>query len=368
MSSDPFASYRHEARFDAWNLARGAQSWNVGALAFNIVVLAFFAIVATMLWDRAVRDRFRVRLRTILGTMTVSAVLFGWWAREREDDEVEREIIKLLIADGHYLEVEYVGPLLARRALGVDNAPGHRAVAVYIDPRAALEDSENFVARLRKLKSLRRVNFNSFAKSVPETIPLLVRIESIRDVNFGGVYYLDVSSVRTTLLALPLESLSLAGMYYIDRYLEALVSSHSLRRLDLTATDITDKGLAVLSRGHGLRELDLSHTHVTEVGMESLARMPSLRKLNLAWTKVTDEGARALGHSRALFEVNLCYTSVSDAGLISLTRCSSLKRLIVNQGELTSENVAWIRAARPDLEVVEIDSTPKRTPTIFSQS
>ena len=68
----------------------------------------------------------------------------------------------------------------------------------------------------------------------------------------------------------------------------------SVRRIDLSRTDLDDAGLAQLSHLRSLEELVLDGTQVTDEGVKSLGRLKSLRKLSVLRTAVTATGLEEL--------------------------------------------------------------------------
>ena len=61
----------------------------------------------------------------------------------------------------------------------------------------------------------------------------------------------------------------------------------SLRRLDLSDTEIGDKTLAIVGRMPGLRHLYLMQTKVTDSGLENLRGLEDLSVLDLRGTRVS---------------------------------------------------------------------------------
>lgn len=125
----------------------------------------------------------------------------------------------------------------------------------------------------------------------------------------------------------------------------SVVDPHNLLRVDTVADieqlqgdtvgifirGLTDEKLdAVASRVPKLRHLVADgNNQVTDEGLVHLARLSNLEALDLEWSAVTDTGLRRIAAAARLRWIDLGFcTGVTSAGL------------------------AWLRQARPDLEVI----------------
>jgi uncharacterized membrane protein/YHS domain-containing protein len=97
--------------------------------------------------------------------------------------------------------------------------------------------------------------------------------------------------------------------------------------------------------------LDASRTALSTGSLVHLTRFANLTKLRLNGTTVGDGDLQPLVMLRKLEYLNLTSTPVSDAAVDRLAGLKSLKRLYVWDSAITTQGVARLRAARPDLEV-----------------
>lgn len=160
-----------------------------------------------------------------------------------------------------------------------------------------------------------------------------------------------------------------------DHGMERLADSVWMHRLDLSATQVTGKGLATLHRMKSLRDLSLYSTAVGDRDLAVLESLPRLRNLNLGLTKVTDAGLEHVAGLRQLEVLHLGGTEVTDAGvarlagmpmlrdlvlwetkisragLNRLANCASLRYLDADQTQVTEQDLAAFRGARPEVKL-----------------
>jgi hypothetical protein len=88
--------------------------------------------------------------------------------------------------------------------------------------------------------------------------------------------------------------LQMANPDVTDQTLELLKGMNNLKELDLNDTHVTDAGLKLLKDLPALDTLRLKNTAITDQGFrESLAMKESLRRLDLTGTQVSQETAQA---------------------------------------------------------------------------
>ena len=87
--------------------------------------------------------------------------------------------------------------------------------------------------------------------------------------------------------------LQMANLEVTDATLEHLRGLVKLRRLDVGNSQVTDAGLATIAALPALEELNLGHTKITDAGFQQhLAPKSSLRKLDLTATEVKGKTKR----------------------------------------------------------------------------
>jgi hypothetical protein len=97
--------------------------------------------------------------------------------------------------------------------------------------------------------------------------------------------------------------------------------------------------------------LDLSRLRITD---EVIAAIPDdVEQLDLANARLTDAGAASLVRLKRLRQLNLAKTTISDEGLVSLAELPCLESVCVEGTQIPIEGVNRLRAARPEISVVQ---------------
>ena len=131
-------------------------------------------------------------------------------------------------------------------------------------------------------------------------------------------------------------------------------SSH----LEFTAVSLRDKltdeiFLKIAPVSGALSSLKLGATSVTDDALKAeLPRMTSLKKLDLSQTQIGDKTLDTIGEMEGLEWLNLWGTQVTDTGLIKLKGLSKLKKLYLWQSKVTKQGAAALKKELPDLEVI----------------
>jgi len=127
------------------------------------------------------------------------------------------------------------------------------------------------------------------------------------------------------LKALNLESVTLPEQIS-NSTIKVISNVSSLKRLDLSRTNITSDGLEPLAHLEGLQELYLNDTPINDASIVHLARLPSLKILYLTGTKVSDAAVPYFENMRSLEHLELRDTGVTEIGVAriraSLTSCA----------------------------------------------
>jgi hypothetical protein len=108
--------------------------------------------------------------------------------------------------------------------------------------------------------------------------------------------------------------------------------------------------------------LNLRGTEITDAGLAHIKDLKGLVKLHLEKTKITDAGLEQLKGLENLEYLNLYGTGVTDAGLKQLEGLKKLRRLYLWQTQATDAGVAALKAAIPEIKVVQALELPKPEP------
>jgi hypothetical protein len=135
-----------------------------------------------------------------------------------------------------------------------------------------------------------------------------------------------------------------------DEDMAVLGRAHTLRDVVLTDPEISDAGLAHLAGLRKLQALVLHGDKIGDAGLSHLSELTELRELLLLRTKVSDAGLVHLKKLKNLQEL-IIDTPVTDAGLVHLKSLKGLRYLGLWGTGFTSEGVADLKSAIPNLKV-----------------
>ncbi len=125
-----------------------------------------------------------------------------------------------------------------------------------------------------------------------------------------------------------------------------------LERLCLdTADGLTDADFAHLGRMTGLERLFLADTQIGDAGVAHLAGLTKLRYLSLANTKITDAGLIQLNNLQHLKMLELSDTGITDAGLKHLRHLKGAATIYLYETKVTEEGAKELQTALPNCKV-----------------
>jgi hypothetical protein len=254
---------------------------------------------------------------------------------------------------------------------------GERSLPKEIVPEAwSVPDVEALPDTIRAI----RLNWNGelLSEEQAKTLARFRSLETLQSVEADAD-----DATCSALLALPgLKSLSIRATKLTDRGLESLRPSSTLRHLEISGAallsdeglrplgalkslvslelrycpKITDQGVHALSELKELEELVLWETgRITEDGLSALARLPRLKKFGLAMQKAMPvSGWRGLAKAPALRDLTIYWCSLGDDGLAALGKLKDLEILsyyrggddepgITDQGVLPLEGLTNLR-------------------------
>jgi Leucine-rich repeat (LRR) protein len=137
-----------------------------------------------------------------------------------------------------------------------------------------------------------------------------------------------------------LESLCLHGMHNVtDDGLAHLTKMRSLKKLEISSSQVTDRGLSYLKQIKTLERIDLPQRNqrITDIGLAHLAELPNLRHLEVSRSHYvdpkrnkeyyTDKGLEALTRCRNLEELSIGSIGVTNAGMEHIAKLTNLTKL-----------------------------------------
>ncbi len=189
-----------------------------------------------------------------------------------------------------------------------------------------------------------------------------------------GLKRLDVRGTRVADGALAvagqlpaLESLDVANTAITDSGLDNLVSLTRLKHLAIGRSRLGDSAAASIRFLNTLESLDLSGPraanrnqnaaagNMADVLVRAIAELAGLRVLKLGHSNIDGTGLATLAPALGKLEqlgLEGC-SKVDDEALRTIAKWSSVRRLDVQDTKTSREGLAWFRAARPEVRLLE---------------
>ena len=153
-----------------------------------------------------------------------------------------------------------------------------------------------------------------------------------------------------------LKKLDLSHSNVGDEGLRNLAAVRSLEDLNLGKTAITDAGAVYAGRMLTLRKLDLSdNRQLTSEFLSKLTGLQELRELDLTYTSVDDAGMRHISELRKLESLILGDNRIRGEGLVDLEKMTQLKELTLWNSWVTWKSIVRLRKALPGCKIVAVD-------------
>jgi hypothetical protein len=134
----------------------------------------------------------------------------------------------------------------------------------------------------------------------------------------------------------------------------ALVKLPKLLRINLEGANMTDRSVELVASNTRLKQVTfVDNQHITDQGIAHLQKMPQLELLDLsACTGITDVAVAHLVGLKQLTELNLIATKVGHASVPSLKQMTSLRQLNLHGTQMTAADIAELRAALPNCQIL----------------
>ena len=257
---------------------------------------------------------------------------------------------------------------------GLEHLAGMRTLVDLQLEKAKLTDAGLEKLRGLPLKSL-NLNYTGVGDAAMPVIGSLATLESLqmeasRITDAGMVELAKLKKLKR--FGCRLANVSGEGI----RHLAGLTE---LNRLELRETSLDDDGLEVISHLKKLTFLDISECRLlTGDGIRKLSRLTrltylelrelrkvrddvfaelgtltNLLELNAEATRITNESVPTLLKLQKLERLSVAGSQLDDAGIVQLSQLPALKWLNLSNSNPNPETIASLKAARPDLEIVE---------------
>ncbi|MDA1114694.1 MAG: hypothetical protein O3A95_10410 [Planctomycetota bacterium] len=156
------------------------------------------------------------------------------------------------------------------------------------------------------------------------------------------------------------DEVALQALRSIQVHVQVMEPGSDLLWIDFAAVaEITDDAMVeryLTPLSVRISDLSLSRTRVTAESMELLASMPNLTRLDLVQTAMTDAGLEALHGHLKLERLLISQTLVTEQSFAVLKSLPSLTHVWIWGTAMPPEQMASLRLAMPDVEVIAGDS------------
>ncbi|MEO2030482.1 MAG: hypothetical protein ABGZ35_00205, partial [Planctomycetaceae bacterium] len=188
-------------------------------------------------------------------------------------------------------------------------------------------------------------------RGFPESRVVLDAQGQIHELDLSGSAVTDGTLQRiakhSTIVSLDLSNTAVTEI--VIRYLSEL---NQLTELKLQyCSNVDDIALNEVSRIGSLRRLDISHTEITDVGLSHISRLVGLKQLNVRGNQISDNGVEKIAALPQLVSLGLQQTNVGDNGLLAIANSPRVSRLSVFGTQVTAEAVGKMRTSNPALTI-----------------
>lgn len=270
----------------------------------------------------------RFSLRTLLITVTVFAVAFGFWV---ERAERQRRVAEFLTSRGVNW---YFGP------------------SRWFKPPKERDGRINHY--LYSITSLLYFSGNDpHPQQAGEVVKEVARLPCLQGIKFDmrGVKQVDWRPLAS---APVLTDLQISGVEYSEADIEVLGSIPYLKRLDLVSFGSNTKDISALANAKDLEELFITFFEVGPHEVGDVPKLPKLRRLKLSG--VDDKVCVALAGSKTLEWLSLMGCDITDDGMAALRGLPALEQLdigITCVGDASVETLA----SMPKLRTIYVNGT-----------
>jgi len=223
---------------------------------------------------------------------------------------------------------------------------------------------ENFTA-LGSLKNLKTLNISS-RKLNDDTLGLLTGMTALEALLTDAAQFSDAGLVQfakfPNLKHIALIHTSLGRNDFTGKGLAPLAAMPNLRRLGIGGCKFNDGGMAAVAKLAQLEDLRIGHTYQTEAGNVHLKSLSHLKILWLGQSlqphpnssnplSLTEATLDVLVEMKSLEVLQLSQARYTADALARLRALPNLKRLGLNNIDLTAADVAKLKAALPNVAI-----------------
>jgi hypothetical protein len=310
---DPFGPYQIDEydyvpwmKLCCWNISGGDEFIFSPLMLFADIVIATSILVLVMIcveWRR--RRIFRIwqfTLRELLIFTVLVAGMVGWWRTNHLRSVKERDFINSVFGQGIFFHFyDYRGPVFLKKLAGTTYLNDFYKVTTF--------------PVYKPKKTLSVNSAPTFASQLPFIENLLAKDSTHEDI-------------------------------------EEMSKLQNLRIVILKQAIITDADLAMISKFSALEELELSHARINIRGFSALQSISRLEVLILDGSSIGDECARTIACLDNLQYLSLRGTQFSNASITYLSNLTRLKRLDVQETNITPRGYLRLRRLLPKCDII----------------
>lgn len=194
------------------------------------------------------------------------------------------------------------------------------------------------------------VDLSSVGGKASELVKDLELVSKIIRLNLKATVIPDdqwkVLETLTDLTEFKLESTN-----FDDSHAELVANMKKLRFLSLDNTAVTSAGVAAFADHPNLIKFDLGSTEVDDSVMETLLTLENLATLDLSATDISTEAVARLAELRFLEELGLVGVDVDYETVLALGDIPRLRRLALQIGALSDEEIEKFKAEKPNIDL-----------------
>jgi hypothetical protein len=264
--------------------------------------------------------------------------------------------IALLTASPTRGDDRAMAELLQKSGVEVKLDPGGHAISVACREATGLKP-EDFCA-IGQLRRLETLSIGRAQCLTDDKLALLKDLDEVQRVTFESARLTD-EGFRHMAGWKGLRQLTFYHLINPGKFTGAglahLAALPNLEKFACGGSSFTDAGMQACSNLTRLTDLRIWHTPATDAGVAYLAKLPALRNLKLGaqWTpRITDAALPQLAAIKTLESLSLGETRLTwDGGLRHLKALPNLKKLELDQIELSEADLAQLKSELPGVQV-----------------
>ncbi len=226
--------------------------------------------------------------------------------------------------------------------------------------------SEHFKL-IGSLKGLKELTLYNKCPLADETLPLLADLPDLEKVGIDGAKFTD-DGLKHMAGWKALKTMTFFHVINKDKFTGAglahLKDLPHFESFGCGGSSFTDAGMEAAAKLPHLKDLRVWHTMNTDAGTAKLKDAANLRSVWLApqfTPRITDESLARLADVKSLEEVKITETKLTwDGGLRHLTALPKLKKLTLDETDISDADLTKLKDALPNVAVARKPPTEEQ--------